>query len=727
MSRCRAGARALAILTGTVSALAFGATSSAQDALDPPASVNLYGTPGLIDMPSAEMKPDGEVTFSYSYFGGQQRRNLTFQILPRVTGTLRYSTISNWGRTNDPGYDLYDRSFDIAFQLVREEGPWIPSVTIGLRDFLGTGVYSGEYIVASKRVVPSVTVTGGIGWGRLGTLGGFSNPICDIFGGSACERDVDVGEGGNLAWESYFQGETAAPFGGIEWRTPVDGLTLKAEYSPDAYEREQRGPRADFERKSRVNFGAEYRVTSGITLGGYWMYGSEAGVNLAITANPNRPLQPQDLSPGPIPVTARAADAPRGPSWAANEAARAQLGQALAAALDGEGVQLQEMRVSGDTVEVLIVNQRLRQDPRAIGRTVRVLQTGLPASVETFRVTVVRDGLPVTTVAIDRSTYESLIDRPDAGQRMWEQARIESADPRADVPEGFAVWERPDLFPKWEWAIFPALYLNYLTPDDPIRFGLNLDAAASYRVSPELSFTAGLSQPLLGPSGDPGPSETELQPVRSESARYFAERTPKLTRLTGDYVTKVRPDTYVRASAGYLERMFAGVSGEVLWKPSEQNWGVGLELNYVAQRDNEGLGFGQYDYQVATGHASLYWDTGFQGFEIQVDAGRYLAGDWGSTLRVTRRFPNGWALGAFASLTDVSAEDFGEGSFDKGVTIEIPFRWATPFETLARNELVLRSINRDGGARLDIDNRLYPTVRDLDRPRLARNWGAFWQ
>ncbi len=721
MSRTRAGARALAIMTGTVSALALGATATAQDALDPPPSVNLFGTPGLIDMPSAEMKPDGEVTFTYSYFGGQQRRSLTFQILPRITGTLRYSTIEEWRE----GVDLYDRSFDVAFQLVREEGPWIPSVTIGLRDFLGTGVYSGEYIVASKRVVPSVTVTGGIGWGRLGTLGGFSNPICDIFGNGACDRDVDIGEGGDFAWESYFQGETVAPFGGIEWRTPVDGLTVKAEYSPDAYEREQRSPDSPFERKSRLNFGAEYRVTRGITLGGYWMYGSEAGVNLAITANPNRPLQPQDLAPGPLPVTARAADAPRGPAWAANEAAREQLGQALAAALDAEGVRLQEMRVSPRTVEVLIVNRRIAQDPRAIGRTVRVLQTGLPASVETFRVTVVRNGLPVTTVEIDRSTYESLIQRPDAGQRMWEQARIVSADPR--VPEQFAVWQRPDLFPAFEWAIFPALYLTYLTPEDPIRFGLNIDGRASYRLTPQLSFTAGVSQPALGRTDDPGPADTELQPVRSESARYFAGSSPNLTRLTGDYVTKVRPDTYVRASAGYLERMFAGVSGEVLWKPSEQSWGLGLELNYVAQRDNDGLGFGQYDYRVATGHASLYWDTGFEGFELQVDAGRYLAGDWGSTLRVTRRFPNGWALGAFATLTDVPAEDFGEGSFDKGVTLEIPFRWATPFETLARNELTIRSINRDGGARLDVENRLYPVVRDLDRPALRRNWGAFWQ
>jgi hypothetical protein len=729
MSSAKPGARALPILLATISGLALSASATAED-LRP--SVNLYGQSGLIDMPSAEMQPDGEITASYSYFGGQQRRNLTFQVLPRVSGTLRYSTVDNFGRVEDgvfdPNYDLFDRSFDLSFQLLRDTGRWQPSLTVGLRDMLGTGIYAGEYVVASKRVTEDITVTGGIGWGRLGTLGGFSNPICDLFGGGACERQTDFGEGGNVAWDNFFQGETAAFFGGIEWRTPIEGFTLKAEYSPDAYQPEsegsQPGAAADFERKSRFNFGAEYRVLSGVTVGGYYMYGNYFGANVAVTANPNRPITPQDLGTGPLPVGVRPADAPRGTGWASNPAAVAQLGAALEPVLEQEGMRLREIRATGNAVEVAVVNRRFARDPQAIGRTARVLQTALPASVEVMKITVVRDGLPVTTVAIDRAAYEALIDRPDAGQRMWERAVITSADPD---PGETTVWQPTDAFPTFEWSVYPAPYLVYLTPGDPIRFALNIDGSATYRVNSALSLTGAISQPFLGVRDDPGPSDSNLPPVRSETARYFAGWEPNVTRLTGDYVSKVGPAVYVRASGGYLERMFAGVSGEVLWKPSEQSWGLGVELNYVAQRDNDGFGFSEYDYEVATGHASLYWDTGIYDFEVQVDAGRYLAGDWGSTLRLTRRFPNGWAVGAYATVTDVTSEDFGEGSFDKGITLEIPFRWTTPFETRAKNSLELRSISRDGGARLDVANRLYPTVRDLDRNRLARNWGAFWQ
>ena len=73
-----------------------------------------------------------------------------------------------------------------------------------------------------------------------------------------------------------------------------------------------------------------------------------------------------------------------------------------------------------------------------------------------------------------------------------------------------------------------------------------------------------------------------------------------------------------------------------------QRWGLGADLNWVAQRDyDDPFGFDYYDYDVVTGHASLYWDTGYYGLEAQIDAGRYLAGDWGSTFTLTRRFPNG--------------------------------------------------------------------------------------
>ena len=102
-----------------------------------------------------------------------------------------------------------------------------------------------------------------------------------------CERESETGQGGKLAWDSFFHGEDMGFFGGVEWRTPIEKLTLKAEVSSDAYTREQRDPDAGFERKSPFNFGAEYRLRPGVTLGGYYMYGDTIGVNVVLSGNPS--------------------------------------------------------------------------------------------------------------------------------------------------------------------------------------------------------------------------------------------------------------------------------------------------------------------------------------------------------------------------------------------------------------------------------------------------------
>jgi len=128
-------------------------------------SLNTYGNTGLIDMPSAHHMPDGEVAFTYGLVGNSSRATVSFQIAPRVEGSIRYSNIDGWSASD---LDRNDRQFDFKINLLDETtAPF--SLAIGARDFLGSAVYSSEYIVASKAVSDGLRFTGGIGWGRLGS------------------------------------------------------------------------------------------------------------------------------------------------------------------------------------------------------------------------------------------------------------------------------------------------------------------------------------------------------------------------------------------------------------------------------------------------------------------------------------------------------------------------------------------------------------------------------
>ena len=145
--------------------------------------------------------------------------------------------------------------------------------------------------------------------------------------------------------------------------------------------------------------------------------------------------------------------------------------------------------------------------------------------------------------------------------------------------------------------------------------------------------------------------------------------------------------------------------------PFRSRIGVGANVIAVKQREFEG-GFGTRDFETTIGHLSAYWATPFYNFDMALHTGRYLAGDWGSTLEVKRTFANGWSVGVFATMTEVSAEEFGEGSFDKGFIINIPFNALSVGNSRRTNNILLRPIQRDGGARLDgFGTRLWDTLR----------------
>src|SRR5690606_34274622 len=157
---------------GLTSVAALGAwVAYAEPTLTP--SPGTFGLPGLVDMPTAESNPEGIITASVFRFAGAMRITATFQVTDRLTGAFRYSRVPGIF-TN--GSALYDRSFDVQYRLL-DEKDWRPAVAIGLRDFIGTGVYSGEYIVASKTVTPRLRATAGLGWGRLGSHGDIGSPF----------------------------------------------------------------------------------------------------------------------------------------------------------------------------------------------------------------------------------------------------------------------------------------------------------------------------------------------------------------------------------------------------------------------------------------------------------------------------------------------------------------------------------------------------------------------
>ena len=732
------------------------------------ASPSNYGGVGLLDMRTARFFPDGYIVLTTSFTEPDDRYTITFQALPWAEMSFRYSITR---AIFDTGTPVHDRSFDLKLRLVNED-EYVPQIALGLQDILGTGVYSGEYLAGSKRWGP-FDFTLGMGWGRLGSRGTFKNPFGYI-GSRFLERTPNTGVGGLPLFSAYFRGPGVGLFGGVEYHTPIDNLTMKLEYSSDAYDRERSESGKDF--SFPFNVGLTYRPYPWLDVSVSLMHAKYAGLRLSVMMDPTQETWPARLDPPPRfrargnepagsilrpegttlapslsqPAETRAVDLTQDsqtvaapPPASLSEATPASSAppppqsieaaiplksvldsgsdQRIRAGLDTQKVALIALHAEDDTIEITIENGRYRRDTEAITRTARILSAEAPPAFNYFQITMMRIGLPITAVTIPRTAIDKLARTQGSPAEVFVATEFKPAD------ENSLAHIQPGLFPQYSAFAYPVFRQSLFDPDNPVYLEFGIGATAGLRLSSgwfiEGAFVASLYDDFNQIKRE---SNSVLPHVRSDMAEYLKHGRYGLENFSTTYLFKFAPEVFGRVTAGYLERMLAGVGGEMLYRPFGKRWAIGVDLWTLRQRGFDVL-FDLRDHDALTGHLTFYYDLPWHDVRASVSAGQYLAGDKGITFALTRRFLTGIQVGAWATFTNVSAQRFGEGSFDKGIRIVIPFEWAAPFATQSSYDLGLRPIQRDGGQRLDGDMVLYGITDPANYGALSQEWSSVFK
>jgi hypothetical protein len=549
----------------------------------------------------------------------------------------------------------------------------------------------------------------------MGTHGGFDNPIGSLTRPTFDENTPE----GQMATDQWFAGD-AAFFGGASYQiNDIWGVT--AEYSSIAYPQEAYAPVLDV--ATPYNFGVTYRPFDGVQVSLASLHGSEVSLSGTFVLNANNRPGMGGIESAPAPIKVRSANARAAQTWDRSTLPEASLRAAMEALLEIEGLRLTGLEVTDTTARVRYVNTRYRSQAQALGRVARMMTQVMPGSIETFILEPEQRGIPLSATTIARSDLEALENRGGASEAMFERAQFSDAGGDAGLT---AV--ATDA-PAFTWGLSPYVTLNSVGASGSISLDGGLKLQARYQITPQLLVSGAIVQSLLNNDGlDPVADTTpDLQNVRTDGGYYGDDGVPVLQSLAITHYGRPGTNLYSRVSAGYLERMFGGVSTELLWKPVESSFGLGAELNYVAQRDTDmGFGFDEYDYDILTGHLSAYYDFG-GGFHSQLDLGRYLAGDWGGRMTLAREYDNGIQISAYVSQTDVTYDDFGDGSYNKGVRITIPQDFLTGTPSRKDYGTTLSTRTGDGGAMLNVDGRLYDIVRDAHRDDLDDTWGRFWR
>lgn len=811
------------MLAGTALTLGLlGANAGRADEVVPFLSRDTYGEVGILEIPTARMSRDGQIAATVGAMKNTQRINLTFQVLPWLEGSFRYSHLAKFGSTGN----YFDRSFGMKVRFW-QEGDVLPEVSVGIRDLIGTGIYGTEYLVASKRF-GDLDFTAGLGWGRLSDIGTLRNPFGLIFP-SFDKRAPFSGPGGQVNFGNFFHGPRVGVFGGVIWRTPISGLDVLAEYSGDKYVREVATGNAKW--RIPLNVGVAYRPLDRLSVTAGWLSGTTWTVILSLALDPTTPIFPfhveppvaapvirdaqqQQLAlkdivaPGPIetgavsqtPLKQALANnfpgvqdfevsgstlmvdvlSPRGvafncPSYAAvvsgvrpdlrtvaitnlndpsgavevcsgpaaprnaqlvsfslGHAGHATTGNGLRfvdGAAEGGGASLQQQDLGAiekqmraiataqgidiqasyfglSEATVYYENKKYFSEAAAAGRLGRILMALAPPTVEIFHLIVTEHGIPLRQFDLIRSALERSATVNGGTVELGEAVSVTAPD--LDHPildNGIA-----DSYPRYSWSFSPRFRQSVFDPNAPYQVQFFVSGKAAVDILPGLTVSTKVDANVWN-NFVVQPNNSLLPHVRSDVSLYKSKGATGIETLMAEYRTRLAPDVFAKVKAGYLEDMFAGVGAEVLWRPNNEPFALGADVYQVWQRSFDRL-FGLRPYQVITGHVSLYYSLPWYGLHANIHVGRYLAGDYGGTIELSRRFADGVEIGAYATFTNVPFAKFGEGSFDKGIIVRIPLEWPLPIRSPAVYDFTLRSLSRDGGQRLEDDDSLYgETIR----------------
>lgn len=678
-------------------ALSLAAELHAQQA--PPPTASEWGGIGLLQTPTARMAEDGDIAFTASHNSPYSRYNLTLQPFSWLEGSFRYINVSNlrYGETSLSGNQNYkDKSIDFKVRFWRETR-WTPDLAFGVRDLGGTGFFSSEYLVASKNFGP-IDASVGLATGYIGNRGDFSNPLGAIDDRFKERRPIagsNINDAGKFGVSNMFKGPVGI-FGGITYQTPWDPLLVKVEYDGNDYRREPR--RNNLKQSTPVNIGLVYAPNRNVELTAAWERGEAAMFSLTLRGNPGHaPSAPKPFDPPPTRID-RSALANQGASSATQPDWKSVAGDID----ENAGFRVDSISRRGSELVIDGYQNRYASAAKGMGRAARILGNTLDDSYDWYTFRTTRLGMPTVDMSIKRETIEAYLQGAASEDDLRRSTEI-SAPTAIRTDTLYQAGSRP-----WGGGFSFGYRQNLGGPDGFILYQVSANASGSIFFRPNVWLTGSLSANVINNYDKfryDAPSNVPR--VRTDIRRYLNTSDLTMPNLQFNIAGRLGKDLYGIAYAGYLEWMYAGVGGELLYRPMGESWAVGANLNHLRQRDFN-QHFGLRDYRITTGHATLYYSFDAQERVVgSLSVGRYLAGDYGATINVARIFDNGMSMGAYVTKTDMSARDFGEGSFDKGIYFSIPFDSILPRSTRGSATINWAPLIRDGGAMMGRKYSLY--------------------
>ncbi len=667
---------------------------------------SLSGVTGLLDMPSARLMDDWHLRVHYSQANPYDTFGLTATFMSWLEVNGRFIRVRGVPGSLQGDYgDYKDKALDVKLRLHEETRFW-PALVLGGNDIHGTALFTSRYLAANKRFGP-LDLTLGMGQGIL-----------------AGENTAGKGSSGSASDDAAFSfivsnATRTRPFGGLELQL-TDSFSLLAEYSSLDYEKllGQTGPAS-----IPVNFGGRWRVTDKIMLSGSYLRGDELSCGLAFTF----PLGPEGMLPWK-----------RQPFWSpapslqqeSREAANERLAAILQREVTAERFTNVRVATGREAVWLEFENPSYLSNTKAMGRALRAICALVPARIEKIFIGLKTGDVVVVTMRISRQDFQAFvagnmsdeqlacfIDLDNDGRELrWRFLRAE-----ADVTPLTASLRDHS----YDLDLQPKLVTLLNDMSGFVRSRMSLLGSAAWFPWSGGTLATSLQLPLYNDIKSSNTVE-ERDAVRTDFIAFEQQTDLRLDSLVVDQVVDLPGRWLARVEGGLFEAAYGGVGGELFRFFDKGRWGLGLEGEWVKKRDlDHYFSFaGQSSYELA--FLNVYYKLSPEyGVDVGLKLGRFLAGDCGGRLDVSRTFKH-ITIGVWYTVTNTDSFEasYNKGYNDKGIYLTIPFSIFKDRDVPQKLHYALRPWTRDPGQTVAQHKWLYPMANTGNITAIERDLGG---
>lgn len=578
-------------------------------------NISNFGRVGLIEIPSAYVIKDGYLSVGVSHVNPYTRAFINAGFLPRLElgGTITQIETIRFTEGVWKSYGKYkDKAFFAKFQLLKESD-YFPSIAIGYDDFHGTKLFESKYIVATKYL---------------------ESPIPQI---------ITLG---------YSKGKLDGVFGGTEILVHPK-MSLLVEYAPLKTEKLLGFKGEKLKNSEKINYGVSFRPYRWIQANVFRERNKEFGFNINFTAPlgqglPHIPkhfiLTQEDVS-----------------EIKAGGDSQIRFFERSLKKLD---LDHEKVYVENGTLVIEYNNNGYLYESIALRKILDILRVTYFPNVSKVKVVIKSGNIPVTMYEFEGFLINEYLKNKIDLSYLLQKSNYQISPPY--VPKRKIFLDKPNFDLNFKVRTF----LN--DPSGAFKYELSVDTSVNENLTDSVFLSSTISFPIYNNISSVNEPLME-KPVRSDIPYFLGQKKIKVYNLSLNYFDNVFKNTFIGLSAGYNEMMFAGIGGDVLHFFGNGRFAVGVGGDYVIKRDyNKVLGLKNYDFHDY--YLNTYYHLKYPEVLINIKAGRFLAGDKGVRIEISRNV-NGFEVGFW--YTKSSTGNFtGENRnyADKGIFIRMPLR-----------------------------------------------------